>query len=115
MPMVIVGVLLLVAKLAEFGPFARWSWWIIAAPFAAAVLWWEFADASGWTQRRIMEKLDARKAERRDKAMEALGLNSRRQRKASEARKVNARRVGETADPTQATHGADAPHRDRRS
>jgi small Trp-rich protein len=113
--MVVIGVLLLVAKLAEFGPFGDWSWWIVLAPFAAAVLWWEFADTSGWTQRRIMEKLEARKIERRAKAMDSLGLTTRRQRNASEARKENARRLGETADPTQATHGADAPHRDRRS
>jgi small Trp-rich protein len=30
MPMVIIGVLLLIAKLAEFGPFGNWSWWIVA-------------------------------------------------------------------------------------
>ncbi len=114
MPMVVIGVLLLVAKLAEWGPFAHWSWWIVLAPFAVAVLWWEFADSSGWTRRRVMEKMEARKAERRENAMHALGLNSRRQRDVSEARKENARRLGETADPTQATHGADAPRRDRR-
>jgi small Trp-rich protein len=50
--MVIIGVLLLIAKLAEFGPFGNWSWWIVAAPFAAAVAWWQFADSSGLTKKR---------------------------------------------------------------
>ena len=30
--MVIIGVLLLVAKFAEFGPFARGPWWAVLAP-----------------------------------------------------------------------------------
>lgn len=73
MPMVIVGVLLLVAWMADFGPFGRWPWWAIALPFVFAVLWWQFADSSGWTQRRAMDKMEKKKAERREKAMVALG------------------------------------------
>jgi small Trp-rich protein len=98
--MVIVGVLLLLAKMAEFGPFATWSWWIILAPFALAVVWWQFADSSGLTKRRAMDKMDARKAKRRDDALEALGLNSRRNRLATRSRKDAARQV--SADPTHA-------------
>lgn len=104
MPMVIVGVLLLVAKLAEFGPFATWSWWIILAPFLIAILWWQFADSTGWTQRRAMEKMERRKEERREKAMDALGLNRRREKQVTRARQEAARRLSESADPTQADH-----------
>ncbi|MDO8420245.1 MAG: TIGR04438 family Trp-rich protein [Rubrivivax sp.] len=77
MVMLVIGVLLLVAKLADFGPTAGWSWWIVGAPFVAAVLWWQFADSTGLTQRRAMQKMDERKAKRRDRSLEALGLESR--------------------------------------
>jgi len=113
MPMVVVGVLLLAAWWAEIGPFGQLPWYVVAIPFVLAVLWWEFADNSGWTQRKAMEKMDKRKAERRDKAMEALGLNSNRERQATRAREDAARRTT-TADPTMRDHSADPSRRDPR-
>ena len=99
MPLVIVGVLLLTAKMAEFGPFATWSWWIILAPFGLAVLWWEFADSSGWTKRREMDKMELRKVNRRQRMMESLGLGTkRRDRIATKSSAAKARQV--SADPT---------------
>jgi small Trp-rich protein len=86
MVLVIVGVLLLAAKLAEFGPTAGWSWWIVAAPFVGAVLWWQFADATGFTQRRAMQKMDDRKAQRRDRSLEALGLDPQQKKQVRRAR-----------------------------
>jgi len=77
MVMLVIGVLLLVAKLAEIGPTAHWSWWVVGAPFAAAVVWWQFADSTGLTKRRAMQKMDERKAQRRDRSLEALGLGTR--------------------------------------
>ena len=107
MPLIIVGVLLLAAKMAEFGPFATWSWWIILAPFGLAVLWWEFADSSGWTKRREMNKMEQRKLDRRERSMEALGLgiSKRRDSMAAKTSAVKARHI--SADPTHA--GRDAP------
>lgn len=102
MPLVAVGVLLLLLKWAEFGPFERMSWWIALIPFGLAILWWEFADNSGWTQRRVIDKLEKRKQDRRQKAMDALGLDTRRERQVTEARKDAARRT--TADPTMRDH-----------
>ncbi len=99
MPMVFAGVLLLVAWWADIGPFGRLPWWAVALPFVIAVLWWHFADTSGWTQRRVMEKMERRKAERREKAMDALGLSHRRERQVTKAREDAARRS--SADPTQ--------------
>lgn len=99
MPMVILGVLLLVAKWAEFGPFATWSWWIVLAPFGLAVLWWEFADSSGWTKRRVMDKMEARKVKRREGMLESLGIGIRRRdRIATKSSAAKARQV--SADPT---------------
>ena len=69
MPLVIIGVLLMLAKFAEFGPTAGWPWWAVLAPFGGAALWWAFADSIGITQRRAMQKMEDRKAERRERAM----------------------------------------------
>lgn len=104
MPLVVIGVLLMLAKWAEFGPFATWSWWIVLAPFAGAVLWWEFADSSGWTKRREMDKMEQRKADRRQRSLEALGLGTRRDRVMSKSQTAKARHV--SSDPTHA--GRDA-------
>jgi small Trp-rich protein len=72
MPLVVIGVLLLIAHVADFGPFGHWPWWAIGLPFAGAVVWWSFADNSGWTQRRVMNKMERKKAERRESG--ALGV-----------------------------------------
>lgn len=76
-----IGVLLIVLKLAEFGPVAAWSWWIILAPFLGAVIWWAYADSTGYYQRRSMEKMDAKKRERLTKNMVALGLDQRKKKR----------------------------------
>jgi small Trp-rich protein len=78
MGFLIVGVLLLAMKLTDFGPAAQWSWLWILLPFGLAVAWWTFADVSGLTKRREMRKMDERKAERRQRSLEQLGLGTRR-------------------------------------
>lgn len=85
MAFLILGVLLLVLKLAEFGPVAAWAWWVVLAPFGLAAAWWAFADSIGLTQRRAMDKMEQTKAERRSRNLEALGMGPRRDRKARRA------------------------------
>ena len=75
--LLVVGLLLLIAKVAEIGPAAGLSWWIVGAPFAGAVLWWRFVDATGITKRREMKKMEDRKEQRRERSLEALGLGIR--------------------------------------
>jgi small Trp-rich protein len=77
---IILGVLLILLKLAEFGAVAEWSWWIILSPFALAVVWWAWADASGYTKRREMDKLEEKKKERRKKNLAALGQEPRKRK-----------------------------------
>ncbi len=113
MPMVLIGVLLLGLWWAEIGPFGRLPWWAVGIPFVLAVLWWEFADSSGWTQRKAMEKMEKRKTDRRDRAMEALGLSSRREKQVTRAREDAARRTT-TADPTMRDHTEEGSRRDPR-
>lgn len=66
------GVVLLVLKWAGIGPVAAWSWWWVLSPFALAALWWWYADFSGYTKRKAMEKDEARKQERLKEARERL-------------------------------------------
>jgi len=77
MAFLILGLALLAMKLAAIGPVAEWSWWAVLAPFALAAAWWAFADASGLTKKRAADKFDQRKAARRKRDMEALGLVGR--------------------------------------
>ena len=113
MVMIVIGLLLLVAKLADFGPTAGWPWWAVAVPFGAAVLWWQFADSTGLTQRREMQKMDERKAKRRDRALEALGLGTRRPGQVKRApEEARSRRVD--APPPPPAREPDPPRRDPR-
>jgi small Trp-rich protein len=81
MYLVILGALLLLMKATDFGPVASWSWWIVLAPFVGAIIWWSWADSSGWTQRREMDKIDQKKADRRRQALDNLGMDERGRRK----------------------------------
>jgi small Trp-rich protein len=94
MGFLLIGLLLLVMKMGEFGPVAHWSWVWVLLPFALAIVWWSFSDMIGLTQMRAMQKMDDRKVERRARAMEALGIDSRRERKVRKARDL-ARRVAQ--------------------
>ena len=75
------GVLLLVLKLAELGPVGGWPWWLVLAPFGLAVAWWGWADSSGYTKRRAMQAMDARREARRRQQMEALGTGTSKRRR----------------------------------
>ena len=86
MPMVIVGVLLLLAWFLELGPVGEWPWWLLPIPFALAMAWWSFADNTGLTERRAMQRMDARKQARRAKALDALGLGIKRDHRAERDR-----------------------------
>jgi len=93
---IVLGVLLIVMKLADFGIVAVWSWWVVLAPFGLALAWWAYADASGFTKRREMDKLEEKKRERRRKAMDALGIDRTAQKRgeaAEQARRAAANRV----------------------
>lgn len=81
MVMVVLGVLLLAMKLAEIGPVGQWSYWAVLWPFGLAVLWWAYADASGWTKKREIDKMEERKKKRRQDNLEALGMDTKSRRK----------------------------------
>ena len=71
------GLVLLVMKYMEFGPVANLSWWWVLSPFALAVAWWSWADSSGYTKKRAMEREIKRKNDRIDANRENMGTLSR--------------------------------------
>ena len=74
------GVILLLMKYLEFGPVATWSWLVVLSPFALAVAWWTWADWSGYTKRKAVEKENAKKKARIDKNKESLGIKTTKRR-----------------------------------
>ncbi|MBG6076542.1 TIGR04438 family Trp-rich protein [Polaromonas sp. CG_9.11] len=78
MYLLMIGVLGLVLKYLQTEPVAGWSWWLVLSPFALAAVWWAWADASGYTKRKEIEKMDYRKKKRIDRQRTALGLTSKK-------------------------------------
>ena len=69
------GIILLAMKYLEIGPVAVWDWWVVLAPFGLAVAWWAWADSSGYTKRRAMDRENARRQARIDRNKDAIGTN----------------------------------------
>ncbi|SEA11221.1 TIGR04438 family Trp-rich protein [Variovorax sp. YR216] len=72
------GLLGVALKVLEVGVVATWSWWVILTPFALAVAWWAWADASGYTKRKVIERENARRQERIDRQRSRLGTLRRK-------------------------------------
>lgn len=70
----LLGLLGVALKYFEFGPVAEWSWWIVLSPFALAVAWWAWADWSGYTKRKVVEREEARRQARIDRQRSNMGL-----------------------------------------
>ena len=105
------GVLLLVLKMADIDPVSGLSWVVVLAPFGLAVLWWMFADSSGLTQRRAINKMEERKRQRRERDMKALGLDVRRDTRVRVMRDSASRR---NPPPPPPDNKPPAPRRDPR-
>jgi small Trp-rich protein len=67
----LIGIIALTLKYLEIGPVATLSWWIVLLPFALAVAWWAWADASGYTKR---------KQHRIDKQRDAMGMRLKKRK-----------------------------------
>ena len=74
MYLLLIGLAGLVLKYLEIGPVAALNWWVLLIPFALAVLWWAWADSTGYTKKKEMNKMDLRKKERIDKQRVAMGM-----------------------------------------
>lgn len=72
-----IGLVMLALKYLEIEPVAEWSWWIVLAPFGLAILWWAWADASGYTRRKAVEREDKRREDRIERTRQAIGRGKR--------------------------------------
>lgn len=75
------GLVLMALKYLEMGPVALWSWWLVMAPFGLAVAWWAWADSTGYTKKKAMEREDARRQIRIDRNREAMGVPAPKKRR----------------------------------
>jgi small Trp-rich protein len=70
-----IGVVIFAWQWYRVGPVYNWTWeqlgWI-SIPFILAILWWSWADWSGYTKRKAMERENARKEARVEKHREQL-------------------------------------------
>ncbi len=72
------GLLLTLLKYLEIGPVAVWSWWVVLVPYGMAAAWWMYADWSGYSKKKAMDRMDQRKQDRIDKQRESMGLKPRK-------------------------------------
>ena len=68
------GLIAVALKYFEIGFVAQWSWWVVLIPFALAAAWWAWADASGYTKRKVVERENERRQARIDRQRSQLGL-----------------------------------------
>ncbi|OUL98704.1 TIGR04438 family Trp-rich protein [Variovorax sp. JS1663] len=68
------GLITVALKYFEVGFVAQWSWWVVLIPFALAIAWWAWADASGYTKRKVVERENERRQARIDRQRSQLGL-----------------------------------------
>lgn len=79
----LLGVVLVLMNLFDIGPPAAWNYeffgdlWKFVLPFILAVVWWSYADVSGLSRKREMRKMDERRESRRQRNLDALGVDPR--------------------------------------
>lgn len=75
------GLVLLVMKYLEIGQVAAWDWWVVLLPFGLTIIWWAWADASGYTKKKAMARENAKRQERIDKNRESIGTLAPKKRR----------------------------------
>lgn len=78
MYLLLIGIMGVALKYLGIEPVAGLNWWLVLLPFALAVGWWAWADASGYTKRKEIKKMDERKQKRIGKQRAAMGQTSRK-------------------------------------
>jgi small Trp-rich protein len=76
------GLVFLLLKFMEIGFVSRWDWadqwYLFAGPFILAAAWWTFADWSGYSKKKAMEKMDKRKDDRLAKNRDNMGMGPKK-------------------------------------
>ena len=69
----VLGILLIMLKYLEVSPVVNWTWWWVLSPLAVTAAWWAWADASGYSKRKAMEKMDQGKQDSIKRPKESMG------------------------------------------
>ncbi len=77
MYLLLCGLVLIGLKYLQIGPVADWAWWWVLSPLAVTAAWWAWADASGYSKRKAMEKMEQRKQDRINRQRQAMGTKPR--------------------------------------
>lgn len=72
------GIVLLALKYLEIGQVATWEWWWVLSPFGLAVVWWAWADWSGYSKKKVVQRENQRRQARIDKSRQSLGIETKR-------------------------------------
>ena len=86
---VAIGLVVIALNLFDVGPIGKWNWeffgdlWKFTVPFWFAVAWWIWSDVTGLNKRREMDRMEKKKAGRREENLARLGMD----RKSRNARK----------------------------
>ena len=67
------GLVLMLMKFLGWGPVAQWAWWETMVPLGLAIAWWSWADYSGYTKRKRMEKETKRHEDRIQRLKKHMG------------------------------------------
>ncbi len=80
---VIIGLVVIGLNLFGVGPVGAWNWdffgdlWKFTIPFLLAMAWWVWSDVSGLNKRREMDRMEKKKANRREENLAKLGMDRR--------------------------------------
>ena len=75
------GLVFLALKYLEMGWVATWDWWVVLLPFGLTVLWWTWADNTGYTKKKAMERENARRQDRIDRNHVAMGTLDKKKKR----------------------------------
>ncbi len=74
------GIAVGVMKYMGMGFAADWSWWKVSIPFVLAAIWWAWADASGYTKKKAMQRAEKKRLDRIERQKEELGLGAKKRK-----------------------------------
>ena len=80
MYLLLVAVILTVLKYMEIAPVAGWSWWLIIGVYAATAVWWQVADATGYSKRKSMEREEQIRKDRQQRNSDRLKQSNQKRK-----------------------------------
>ncbi len=80
MYLLIVAVILTVLKYMEIAPVASWSWWVVIGVYAATAVWWQVADATGYSKRKSMEREEQMRKDRQQRNSDRLKQSNQKRK-----------------------------------